>query len=70
MANIDRIPHIPPTMLQTQPASEVQMRKEGRRQTPDQPQRDTVELHEESTSEVDIPPTFTDDSDHGLDLTA
>ena len=70
MANIDRIPHIPPAMLQTRPASEVQMRKEGRRQTPDQPKRDIVELHEEPTVEADLSTSFAEESDHGLDLMA
>lgn len=70
MANIDRIQHIAPATLQTRPASEVQMRKEGRGQTPDHPKRDILELHEEPESEGEISTSPSAEPDHGLDLTA
>lgn len=71
MSSLDRIQPIAPTVLQSQPSSGVQMRKEGRGQQPDQPKKDSLELHEEVLEDVEgeMKPVQSE-SEHRLDLTA
>jgi len=71
MSSVDRIQPIAPTVLQSQPSSGVHMRKEGRGQQPDQPKKDSLELHEEVLEDVEaeVRPVE-DEPEHRLDLTA
>jgi hypothetical protein len=75
MGQIDRIPPVSPALIiQTQASSGVEMRKEGRSQSGEQPKRDTVELHDSEISEeevvLDTSETIDLFPEHGLDLSA
>ena len=74
MGQVDRIPTVTPALLQAQPSSGVQMRKQGRQQSGESAKRDKLDLHgsevveeeleEESSLSIELFP------EHGLDLTA
>jgi hypothetical protein len=73
MGQVDRIQPVNPALLQAQPSSGVQMRKEGRNPSSDHPHRDKLELHDaETDAEEVVEPAETIDlfPEHGLDLTA
>jgi hypothetical protein len=72
MGQIDRIQPINPALIQAQPSSGVQTRKEGRGSSQDQPDRDKLELHDSEVDEEAVEATETVElfPEHGLDLTA
>jgi len=74
MGQVDRIPPINPALLQTQASSGVEMRKEGRNQSGDQPKRDKLELHGSEISEEEMVSEVSESielfPEHGLDLSA
>jgi len=74
MGHIDRIQPVNPALIQTQASSGVEMRKEGRNQSGEQPKRDKLELHGTELSEEeaanDVAETIELFPEHGLDLSA
>lgn len=71
MSSLDRIQPIAPAVLQSLPSSGVQMRKEGRGQQPDQPKKDSLELHEEVVEDIEAEVKPVEgEPEHRLDLTA
>jgi len=74
MGPVDRIPPINPVLLQAQASSGVEMRKEGRNPSGEQPKRDKLELHGEDLSEEEAELEASHSielfPEHGLDLSA
>jgi hypothetical protein len=73
MGQVDRIHPVNPALIQAQPSSGVQMRKEGRNSASDQSDRDKLELHDTDPTpeeEVEVAETVELFPEHGLDLTA